>query len=66
MKKIFLFLFFLNISTTVFSDSKMELGLDIYNNKANPTSKVLILVNISLFDITKLKVSKFLILEIVL
>tara|TARA_B100001250_G_scaffold76208_1_gene62435 strand:- start:1684 stop:1995 length:312 start_codon:yes stop_codon:yes gene_type:complete len=34
MKKIFLFLFFLNISTTVFSDSKMELGLDIYNNKA--------------------------------
>ena len=34
MKKIFLFLFFLNISTTVFSDSKMELGLDIYKNKA--------------------------------
>jgi len=32
MKKIFLFLFFLNVSTGVFSDSKLELGLDIYNN----------------------------------
>ena len=34
MKKIFLILFFFTITSKVFSDSKMKLGLDVYNNKA--------------------------------
>tara|TARA_B100000686_G_C16276804_1_gene706768 strand:+ start:188 stop:493 length:306 start_codon:yes stop_codon:yes gene_type:complete len=34
MKKFFLFLFFFIITSEVFSDTKMELGLEIYNNKA--------------------------------
>jgi len=34
MKKIILFLFLLTSSSSASSDSKMELGLEIYNNKA--------------------------------
>ena len=34
MKKIILTLFLLNFSSSAFSDSKMELGLEVYNNKA--------------------------------
>ena len=34
MKKIFLILFFFTITSKVFSDSKMKLGLDVYSNKA--------------------------------
>jgi len=34
MKKIFLIMFVLISSDLVFADDKMELGLDIYNNKA--------------------------------
>ena len=34
MKKIILFLFLLTSSSPASSDSKMELGLEIYNNKA--------------------------------
>ena len=34
MKKILLILLFLTFSSSVFSDDKMVLGLDIYNNKA--------------------------------
>ena len=34
MKKIIFFLFFLFYSVTVLADTKMDLGLDVYNNKA--------------------------------
>ena len=34
MKKKILFLFLLFFSTSVLADSKMELGLEVYNNKA--------------------------------
>tara|TARA_B100001123_G_scaffold194204_1_gene221367 strand:+ start:1586 stop:1891 length:306 start_codon:yes stop_codon:yes gene_type:complete len=34
MKKIILILFFLNFSISALADSKMELGLEVYNNKA--------------------------------
>ena len=34
MKKIILFLFLLIFSNSVFADSKMKLGLEVYNNKA--------------------------------
>ena len=34
MKRIILILFLVNSSNSAFSDSKMELGLEIYNNKA--------------------------------
>ena len=34
MKKILLVLFFLIFSNTTFADPKMELGLEIFNNKA--------------------------------
>jgi len=34
MKKIFLICFISIISNSVFADDKMELGLDVYNNKA--------------------------------
>ena len=34
MKKILLILLFLTFTSSVFSDDKMVLGLDIYNNKA--------------------------------
>ena len=34
VKKILLILLFLTFSSSVFSDDKMVLGLDIYNNKA--------------------------------
>ena len=33
-KKIILVLFFLIFSISVLADSKMDLGLDVYNNKA--------------------------------
>ena len=33
-KKIILFLFFLIFSISALADSKMDLGLDVYNNKA--------------------------------
>ena len=34
IKKIIFILFFLILCSTVFADSKMDLGLDVYNNKA--------------------------------
>ena len=34
IKKIIFILFFLTLCSTVFADSKMDLGLDVYNNKA--------------------------------
>ena len=34
MKKIIFFLFFLFYSVTVLADTKIDLGLDVYNNKA--------------------------------
>ena len=34
MKKILLILFFFNVTSEVFSDTKMKLGLEVYNNKA--------------------------------
>ena len=34
MKKIIFFLFFLFYSVTVLAETKMDLGLDVYNNKA--------------------------------
>ena len=34
MKKIIFFLFFLFYSVTVLADTKMDLGLEVYNNKA--------------------------------
>ena len=34
MKKIILILFLLTFSNSVFADSKMELGFEVYNNKA--------------------------------
>ena len=34
MKKILIVLFFLIFSTSAFTDQKMELGLEIFNNKA--------------------------------
>ena len=34
MRKIKLFVFLLILSSPVFADPKMELGLDVYNNKA--------------------------------
>ena len=34
MKKLFLVLFFLIITKSTFADSKLELGLEVYNNKA--------------------------------
>ena len=35
IKKIIFILFFLTLCSTVFADSKMDLGLDVYNNKAD-------------------------------
>ena len=34
MKKVLLILFVLNFSSSVFADPKMDLGLEVYNNKA--------------------------------
>ena len=34
MKKILLILLFLTFSSSVFADDKMDLGLEVYNNKA--------------------------------
>ena len=34
MKKIIIYFFFIIFSKTVFADSKMDLGFEIYNNKA--------------------------------
>ena len=34
MKKVFLILFFFTVSNKVLSDSKIDFGLDVYNNKA--------------------------------
>ena len=34
MKKIILVLFFLTLSNSTFADPKMDLGLEVYNNKA--------------------------------
>ena len=34
MRKIIFILFFLTLCSSVFADSKMDLGLDVYNNKA--------------------------------
>ena len=34
MKKILLILLFLNFSSSVFADDMMDLGLEVYNNKA--------------------------------
>lgn len=34
MRKIIFILFFLTLCSSVYADSKMDLGLDVYNNKA--------------------------------
>ena len=34
MKKIILVLFFLTLSSSTFADPKMDIGLEVYNNKA--------------------------------